>query len=372
LPAATATWEFTLTHDAVTPDEQQLFASDLARLGLDEIAWLVLNGTLSVATVGSVPKALRGYCNGKLVGVAYIIEGRHYGQSLFAHTVWAKLLDWLALPICIWLRFGVLTDGAANPGFVAQGIARPEFVARALTFLRQRYLLGGVVEGVGELSAGSFAAFPFCDYGMIDLHNIAHAEELFPDSKNLKRKLNKFRNKGGEIRIIEGALSPVLRDAAISCLNSIQAVLVSPFQDNYNNMVLCAAAHSTPRILHFVATLEEECVGYHTFAHCGNSLYCLSGAFDRTRHTNYHAYENLIMATIHHALEHGLHNIHYGMVVNETKAKMMSRFAPIQQRYFARFALFNSLVHRVISRSQLASPTIAAYANLANPSLDGT
>jgi hypothetical protein len=96
------------------------------------------------------------------------------------------------------------------------------------------------------------------------------------------------------------------------------------------------------------------------------------GAFDRTRHTNYHVYENLIMTTIHHALEHGLQSIYYGMVVNETKAKMMSRFAPIQQRYFARFAPLNTIVGKVMSHSRLTSPTIAAYANLESTGANGT
>ena len=358
-------WEFTLTREPVNPVEQACFADDLARLGLDEIAWLVLNGTTMTSTPTSIPKVLRGYRAGRLAGVAVVMECRAVGQSLFAQSRMAKLIDALALPIPIWLRQGALTDAGANPGFVAAGVERSDFVAEAARFLRRTYLLGGILEGIDERTAGEYAAFPFCAYGVVEVEGKQSVDELYADSKNLRRKVNKFRNKGGEIELIRGALAPELSDTVIRCMNSVKAVLISPFQDNYNNMVLRASSHASERIVHFIARLQGECVGYHSFAQSGKSLHCLSGAFDRTRHSTYHAYENLILANINYCLEQGLHSIHYGMVVNETKAKMMSRFIPIEQRYFVRFSALNVLARKFLSMTRLTSPEITAYATLA-------
>lgn len=360
-------WEFTLTRDTVSTEEQAHFAADIAHLGLDEVTWLVLNGSAVTQTRTSIPKVLRGYRQGKLAGVAYIMECRRFGQSLFAQSRLATIADRVGLPICIWLRQGAMSDGVSNPGFVAEGVMRHDFVSHAAAFLRRSYLLGGLLEGEGEKTAGAYAAFPFPDYGIIDLLGKNTSDELYPDSKNLRRKLNKFRNKGGEIEVIQGALSPELNDATMRCMNSVKAVLVSPFQDNYNNMVLGASAHQHPRIIHFLAHMEGHCVGYHTFAHSGNGLHCLSGAFDRTRHSNYHAYENLILASIDYGLAQRLQAIQYGMVVNETKAKMMTRFVKVKQRYFARFAMLNGIVGKVMEQTRMTAPDIAAYANMTSP-----
>ena len=366
--AVHTTWEFTLTREPVNVGEQASFAADLAQLHLDEIAWLILNGTVETGTRYSIPKVLRGYLGGKLAGVAYMTECRRYGQSLFGETRLASLLDAAPMPISIWMRHGAITDALSNPGFVAEGVQRNEFVAQAMIFLRRSYLMGAILESDDPATGGVYASFPFCDYGVVDLRGKHSVNDLYLDSKNLKRKVSKFRNKGGEIEVIYGKLSQELCDAAIRCMNSLKPLILTPFQDNYNNMVLRASAHANDRILHFVARMEDECIGYHSFAWSGNSLYCLSGAFDRTRHSNYHAYENLILASADFCLEQGLSMIHYGPVMNATKAKMMSHFVPVEQRFFARFDQAQQLVRWFMAKTKLAATDVASYANLGGSS----
>jgi hypothetical protein len=357
-----ASWEFTLTRDLVTADEQAIFAADLEQLGLDDVVWTVHNGTTLTATPDSIPKVLRGYRSGNLAGLGFVMECRRYGESLFPGTSVAKFMDRFPLPICVWIRPSALNDAINNPGFVAEGLNRRQFVEQGVVFLRRKYLSGSLLEAHNDHTAGEYATFPFCANGYIDLHNVRSVDDLYADSKNLKRKVNKFRNKGGEIEVIHGALTAACQDEMIRCLDTVKSILRVPFQDIYNDMVRQAATHADERIVHFIARLEGECVGYHSFARSGQGLYALSGAFDRTRHTTYHAYENLILATIDYCLAHGLDTIHYGVVANQTKAKMMSRVVPSHQRYFVRFPVLTPLATKLFGNTKLVSPEVLAFA----------
>jgi hypothetical protein len=118
------------------------------------------------------------------------------------------------------------------------------------------------------------------------------------------------------------------------------------------------------RLVHFVARFDDEFSGYHSFVISGKSLCCLSGAFDRTRHTNYHAYENVIVESIRFSLENGIRRIFYGPVTNETKAKMMPGFSRTEMHLYLRFGGMRSMMNWILQRSMLGKGVFQDFANL--------
>ncbi|MCA9999957.1 MAG: GNAT family N-acetyltransferase, partial [Anaerolineales bacterium] len=330
--------QFTLTRDPVTKAEQALFAADLAELGLDGTVWHVWNMVLQTKGRNVWPLLLRGFINGRLSGIALIEHCRKTGNSLFANKLLAFLVDNPSLPIFYWERSSLLSDCHANPGFIAPGIARPIFVQQALTYLQRRYWQGCVIDFADTAGGKNYVAIPFLKAGRIELTGITMSDQLYAGSKNLRRKIRKFANKGGTITVARGALSAEVQTAVLSCFRSNPLNLPGPFQDNYENMVRTSLNTPNPHIVHFITQMEGEIIGYHTFAISGQRLICLSGAFDRNRHTTFHAYENLFLATIDFALAEGLSSIETGPIINATKAKMVPTQHPVEARFYSRFA----------------------------------
>jgi hypothetical protein len=357
---------FSLTSDPIIPAEQSVFADDLARLGVNESVWGIFNSVLETSTLYSTPLTLRGYSDGALAGISLIYECKKTGQSFFDPPL-STLYDMPGLPTFIWLRYGVTVDHFANPGFVAKTMDREQFVEQAITYLLQQYMVGNVVEYAASPTRGNAVKFPFADTGLIDVSELASLDDFTSRGKNLKRKLKKFRNKGGEIQLIEGSMPSFLRDAALNAFETLDYPVRTPFQDNYLNMANAGMSLDSPDMVHFVALLEGEYVGHQSFCRAGDQIHCQAGAFDRRRKSTYHAYENIIVTSVEYALDQDLWRIDYGPVLNETKAKLMTRFIQCENRTYVRYRPMAAALPLLIGRSKLSPERLAPWTGLGEP-----
>lgn len=362
IPALT----FTVTREPLTPDEQRCFAEDLTTLGLDATVWEILNNTLATSTPCTAPKLLRSYAAKQLVGVAYLLQC-HQGMKAFFAQPLATFVDPVGIPQFVWNRSAVMVDQYSNPGFLAEGLERDVFVAQALAYLQRQYLFGVLLDDASANPRGKFVESALMNWGVIHLESATALDDYFVHHKNLKRKLNKFHNKGGVVEVIRGALPEAVRERAVHCLHQaeINSMGRVPFQDNYINMSMKAFSSTTQNVVHFVASLEGEVVGYHSFAISGGKLYCLSGGFDRTKHTTFHAYENLIVRSMQFCLEQGFTTLYYGSIINQTKAKMMQTYVPTTLRFYSRFAFLRRAFPLIINNSFWSPTLLEPYTNLA-------
>jgi hypothetical protein len=354
---------FTLTRNPVNEREQEVFQAEIEQLGLDSTVWLILNGTIETGTRYSIPKVLRAYHkDGELIGIAYIMECRRI-KGFFSNLVLSSL-NLPTFPMFIWIRYDVIVDAISNPGFVSNRIRRDDFLTQAIAYLKEKYLYGIVLDKAKAFIDSDCVAAPFCDEGFINLSSQSGLNELFNQQKNLKKKVHKFMNKGGAIQIVRGELSPALREQVIQCLMTVKPLLVSPFQDNYANMVMKACMSQSDHVVHFLARLHNDIVGYHSFALSGDIMFCLSGAFNRTLSTTYHAYENIVIETIKFGLAVGLKSIHYGPILNPTKAKMMNAYSRCEQRYYSRVKLIKNVFPILINFSKTNPQNLTSYIDI--------
>jgi hypothetical protein len=359
----TQSWSSRLAREPITPEEQARFTTDVERLNLSEGIWDVFNATLQTRTKHSIPLTLRAFDNGSLIGLALIYECRKTGECFF-DPPFSTMMDLPAIPMFVWLRYGTTVDHFANPGFVTDGIDRELFVGHSISRLLKHYLFGTVVEYRDSTAFDGVAKLPFVDNGVINLLGMASIDSYLARGKNLSRKLKKFRNKGGEIRIIRGALPPDLITAALEAFETLSFGMRTPFQDNYLNMAQAGLTHESSDKVHIVALLHGEYAGHQSFLHAGDSLHCQAGAFDRRRKSTYHAYENIIVSSVEYALQNNLQRIDYGPVTNETKAKMMTGFIPCENRTYARYRSVAATLPLVVKRSKLAPELMAPWCNL--------
>jgi hypothetical protein len=357
------TWTFELSSDLIQPHEQDRFDGDLTQLGIDRSVWDVYNATLQSHTRFSRARVFRGYDQGQLIGIALIYECRKTGECFFNAPV-STLMDLPRIPMFVWLRYGVTVDHVANPGFVVSGVDRNQFVGFAIRSLLQSYLFGTVVEYADAPVFNGVVRSPFVDSGVIDLTGVNTSTDYVSRSKNVNRKRKKFGNKGGEIRIIEGRFPPELQDRALNAFNSLNIAIRSPFQDNYLNMAASVMSLDKPESIHFVALLDGEYAGHQSFNRSGRGLHCQAGAFDRTRKSTYHAYENIIVSSVEYGIANELARIDYGPVLNETKTKMMTGFIPCENRTYARFKPIASALPLVIRNSKISADSMERWMNL--------
>jgi hypothetical protein len=356
-------WTFDIGQSPIGVDEQAVFAADLEHLGLDEGVWDILNGSLHVYSAASRPMVVRAYDGSSLIGLAVFIECKKAGLSFFDPPL-STLMDLPGMPMFVWIRYGTAVDQCANPGFVAEGVDRSNFVAATIRALQRTYLSGSLTEYSDAPALPDAVRSPFIDFGVVDVTDMASLDDYLQRGKNLRRKVKKFHNKGGEVEVIEGSIPPDTRRDAISAFRTMSFIIRTPFQDIYPSMAERAMSLESSSTVHFVARIDGNVVGYQSFCRSGNALHCLSGAFDRNRKSTYHAYENIIIESIRYSLDRRLDRIDYGPILNETKAKMMTAFQPCEIRTYARYRPFARIMPVIIRNSKIAPERVNRYVEI--------
>ena len=355
---------FALTGNPVGPAEQRVVEPNVRQRGLDACYWDAMNGLLTTRSRSDTPLVLRAYRGERLVGLAHIMECRRTNRCFFPGMI-GRTLDVVPTPIYYWTRGDAAVDLLGSPGFVSEGEDSHEFYCGAVRFLNRRYLLGAVMDERGSESADQCYETPFMDWGRYTVKP-GGVEMLLDSHKHLRRKENRFRNKGGRLQIVTGRLSAADRDAVLHCVHqSAQLGLArTPFQENYGNMVQWATESSSSSIVHILARIDDVVVGYHTFLQTGDRMQCLSGGFDRTRHSTYHAYENILLAAMRHAEDANVHQVAFGPVGNPSKAGMMPEFAHFVLRFYSRFSALRHAIGVVVPRSGIRPEVFAACSGL--------
>jgi hypothetical protein len=356
---------FALGSDPLSSDEQRPFDADLREHGLDGRYWLAMNGLLTTRSRSDTPLVLRAYRADRLTGVAHLVECRRTNQCFFPGAL-GRVLDLVPMPMYCWFRGEAAVDLVGSPGFVADGEDRDAFLDAAIAYLNRRYPMGCVIEEKGRHPGHDYHETPFMDSGRYDVMP-GGTEALLDAHKHLRRKQTRFRNKGGTLDIVTGALDPGDRDAVLHCLRQSAgfALVRTPFQENYANMVRWAAESGSAGVVHVIARLEQRLVGYHAFLHAGQSLQCLSGGFDRTRQTTYHAYENILLEAMRYAEAHCLTRVSFGPIGNPSKAAVMPAFGQFVVRLHSRFAFVRRMLALLIPHTAIRPATFEAYSGLA-------
>lgn len=359
-------WSFEISQTPLSGSEQEVFSSDISELGSSLVIWDILNSVLGIGSPNSKLKVLRARRGSELAGVAFFMECRKSGECFFEPPL-STVIDFPGRPVFVWSRYGTALDTNANHGFVAEGIDRQTFKAGAIRALTREYLYGSTVDFSDDIPVPGAVVTRGFDSGYIDVMSFSSIDEYIGRRKKLRTKLNRFRNNGGRMDVIRGALGADDAEACAHVYETMSFQLLTPYQDIFSDLVRTVSQLDHPDIVHFIARINGELVGYHSFVVGSQSIQCLSGGFDRSRESLFNAYDSLIVDSVAFCLEHKIPEIHYGPVLNDTKARMMTRFKTKESRTYVRYGIMKPAISAVMRRSALVSDRIVRYQGIGEP-----
>ena len=148
---------------------------------------------------------------------------------------------------------------------------------------------------------------------------------LLENHTHLSRQINRFHNKGGEIFFQEGTVKNELSDAFVKCCKSSYLknphpgapINVDLYGEHVRNFI-----QNYPSVLYIYAKLNRQVVGVQIFIKHNHYLELTEGGFLAD---NYHAYENIILASVQYAAEHNLEKVSYGLILNQAKNRLLDK-----------------------------------------------
>jgi len=151
------------------------------------------------------------------------------------------------------------------------------------------------------------------------------ATKFFKRHEHLTRQINRFRNKGGAVHVLEGKVPSDLAESFVTCcrisyqkhLHPGGSIDIERYAGHVRDFLL-----TCPETVHIYATIDGEVIGVQTFIRHIRHLELTEGGFADHRQT-YHAYENIIVASVKYAVENHLEKVSYGLISNPAKDRLM-------------------------------------------------
>ncbi len=328
-------YTFELTDKFLSKEERGIFQDYLSFRGLDDSIWEVFSCFFKSGVKNTKPLLLKAFKEDQLYGVIILAKCKRYGKSLFNNPLLIRLVDIINIPFYLWIKFGCCMDMMSNPGFIKEPEKTNETLRAMLRYLKENSLLTFIndySENIGLYESASI--LPALPHALIDCSTMDSIDDYTKTHKNIKRKLRVFKNKGGAYIVINGRLDEEQLGSLKKCFESTakNSVFYLPYQELYLNAALTTSSTKLENVHYFIATLDDEIIGYQAVLRTGEHLKALHGAFDRNRKTTYHAYDILFVKMTEFALEEGIKTIDFGAVINYTKEKMINR--SIEMSYF--------------------------------------
>ncbi len=340
-------YTFDLSSRFLSPEETCLFTSSLASLHVDEHIWAIFAGLFRSATKDTKPYMLRVYENTRLCGAAILIKCTRYGRSMFKSAWLVKLFDRVSSPNHIWLKFGCCMDMLSNPGFTILPEKSGEIFSAMADFMRQ-HMLQAVITDYRENAAlyPRAAALPFMPHGLVATAGMKSLQDYIGEHKNIRKRLNSFKNKGGSTDIVRGAVDEPTLASIKRCFlaTAEKSAFYLPYEDLYLNSALTISSMPADFVYHFIARKDGEFLGYQAAIKTGTRLNALHGALDRERETTFYAYDNLIVRMIEFAIQEGLESVDFGSIMNLTKQRMMNQSLDMNYYLFSKSALMQRVM----------------------------
>jgi len=349
---------FELSERFLTTQETPAFDEYLARHEWDSSIWPVFRCFFEAAVPGTTPLVLRTWEDGTLCGAAIVVRCTHYGRSLFHGSGPARLVDAARMPNYLWIKFGCCMDMMSNPGFVRDP-ARAEEVHAAMAKHLKRYCFSSLIydyDDCASLYPGA-AVMPTMPHALIDTSGMSSVQDYLAQHKNLRRKLNIFRNHGGTFEVVANRLdeADVVDVRRCFLATAAQSIVYLPYQDLYLSAALLTSSTHLDNVYYFVARLNGEFLGYQAAVATGSHLNALHGAFDRERATTHHAYDVLFVRMVDFAITHGLTSIDFGAVLNITKQRAVNRTIPMSYFLYSKYGIVQWFLDGMLRRTKMQS-----------------
>jgi Acetyltransferase (GNAT) domain len=344
-------YTFELSDKYLSSEEIGLFEDCLNYYGLDNSIWEVFSCLFNSSVENTKPLVLKVFKDNSLFGVAIVIKCSRYGKSLFDNKLLSGLINIFNIPFYLWIKFGCCMDMMSNPGFVKDPEKSDEVFKAMLSYLKENSLLTFIndySENIGLYESAS--VLPGLPHALIDCSPMTSIQDYTKNHKNIKRKIRVFKNKHGEYKRIDKQLNKEQLTSLKKCFlsTSEKSVFYLPYQKLYLNAALTTSSTNLENVYYFIATLDDEFIGYQAALITGKYLNALHGAFDRNRKTNYHAYDILFVKMTEFALEKGLKTIDFGAVINYTKEKMINKSKEMSYFIYSKYSIiqkaFNTLL----------------------------
>jgi len=337
----------------LTADEKTLFARHLASLGLADNIWDLFGEWVIRSTPNVSFFYLKVFDDDALIGLGLLLRVK----PLDLRTSYAGLRN---NPVLRHVAAG-LSRLSSNCGYISfrnlitSNITRPFFygspelantVMNAMLLYLKNEHDADMVTVVDTLAhddlfrSHGYTRYPSPSEASLDVARYRNVADYLAEHKNLKKHLSR-RKLATMAEITRGPLSPVDIAQIRACVDSSVQVsnVNNPCQTFFETNVFDTEVYRSDKYIHIFVRIDGVIAGFHTFQVSGSEMGGVLGGFNRIYSRNTFMYERVIIASLEYALAHNIRHVHYSLIDNYTKLRLVESREECGLYFFSRHLL---------------------------------
>ena len=179
-----------------------------------------------------------------------------------------------------------------------------------------------------------FGGYPCPSEAVLELKGYGGLSEYLGEHRSTRKNIPPKKNVS--ISFQSGELTPDDLQGISACTyaSAVHAKSKMPYGEQYTRCLLESSLYRSSDYLHVIVRVDGVIAGFHSYLPCGTSLGAIAGGFNREASKKSFVYERLIAATVDYAIRNRFERIHYGIVDNQTKQRLMNTFEPNRAYYY--------------------------------------
>jgi hypothetical protein len=328
------------------PEEKQRFDGFFQEHGLSEDIFIFFESLVGLSTDKDRFMFVKAFAGNELVGLAMFarIAGHSLYGSLNSRLRRYALLERLGGMMRSTVYFSM--HAISSPGlprsfmYTDKGLQN-EVNEAILSWAKEKrdadtVIIFDAAEASDVYARNSFACLPFSSDSWIDVTRYEKVEDYLSLHKPTRKKLSRFRRRRNvEVETLRGSVPEETMKGMIACLlcsyRNSQGLL--PIQEFYNANLLRTALFKSERFIHFVIRVDGQIAGFSTRLLCGKTLIGIIGGYDRELPGKLPVYDLMIATTLDFCIRNEYTRLVYGLVDNQTKARLMDSFR--EQKFYS-------------------------------------
>lgn len=333
----------------LTEEEKRVFAGHLEQQEMSNNIWDLFGEWAARSTPRINFFYLKVYMDAQLVGLGLFLKIKPFdlrsSYSKLRKNVFLKILAGGLSELtsnCIYVSFrNLITSNLTRPFFYREPGLEDMVMRAILTYLKNEkkadmITIVDTATNDDLYQMEGFNKYPSSSEAYLDAAKYKDISEYLAEHRNLKKNLSRRKNIV-KTEIQRGPVSDIDKEQMKACVEcSVENSKVNnPCQNFFEENIFETEVFNSNKYIHILIRVDNRIAGFHIFQVCGSHMGGVLGGINRDYSQNNFVYERIIVTSLDYAIKNGISRVHYSLIDNYTKLRLVESLEPCGLYFFS-------------------------------------
>ena len=342
---------------SLTTGEKETFSKHLRKLELSHNIWDLFQEWVSMSAGNIDFFYLKVYRYDELIGLALFLKIKSFDiRASYSKlrkngflSAFASVLSTLGRN-CVYLSLrNLVTANITRPFFYKEPEMEDIVMAAILNHLKNEKEADMVTiidtsKNDNHYESAGFVKYPCSSEAWFDATRYSDITEYLNEHRSLKKNLSRRKSMISE-EICQGPVSDIDKKQIKECIDCSVANsrVYNPCQQFFEDNLFKVEVFNSDKYVHIFIRIDNKIAGFHTFQVSGSSMGGVVGGFNRDYSQKNFVYERVIVASLDFAIKNNIKRVHYSLIDNYTKLRLVDSLEPCGIYFYSRNPLNRSI-----------------------------